>query len=698
MLHRQFGRAPFARLLLPLMAGIIMRNFFQFPVWMFCSLTVLFFFSLLVIKWSGLAGHFIYGRSFALGVYGCLFFLGMALVNDIDAGPGEGAFRSGTICHAPDTTGDFYRFVLDHIYEYTDSEWSRLAGKAMVYLDGSADPSMLVPGQRILFFSELDTLSQPKNPMNFNARRFYHNRKIYWKTYLKKDQYRFLCGHDPGIRIAAERLRMKINGSLTGTGIHHPEIVAALLTGYRQGLDEEEKRVFAGSGLMHVLAVSGLHTGLIYGMAGLLFSFFFRKKRLIRLILPLPFVWLFAVITGLSPTVTRAALMITLFVMEACLNRPKNYFNVLFFSAFIMIVIHPGILFEPSFQLSFTAVFGIVSCFIPLYRRCRTGRIIVDRITGLLLVSACAQLFTFPLSTYYFHQFPVFFLLANLLAVPLVPLIMSAGLLCLVTQFLPAAAGLTQSILNLFSGALIHVVQWISKLPCSVLHDIYFRPVEVLLIYALILSVVAWLRSRQARFIFPVLAAGILLTGIDLHDQLLRHSHKIMHVYYNRTGWVCDVVDGKSHLILYGDGFHEIRDPFFNSQQTYWLSLGLRKHTWLDMENISRYNDHHIRICRSSMIGGLIILNFRSCSVGILSSCPGEIIHAGHLLKLEYLILCGEGKFNPDRVLDCIEPETIIISSNVSYSQSGSWERICHERDIPVHSVYKKGCFVIELR
>ena len=491
----------------------------------------------------------------------------------------------------------------------------------------------------------------------------------------------------------AELCRLKLIGILNDQDIRHAGILTALLTGYRQGLDENEKQYFTDSGAMHIMAVSGLHTGIIYGMLSLLFSMFFRKHRNLKLLLPVPFIWIFALVTGLSPSVCRAALMISLIAAAACLKRQKNYNNVLFFTAFLLIVINPGIIFEVSFQLSFTAVFGIVSCFIPAYRKIRTGRYIPDRIIGLLLISVFAQLFTFPLSAYYFHQFPHYFLLTNLLVIPLIPLILYSGAAFLSLQWIPSMASVAGEILNFLNEILFKTVQFISSFPFSVTQDIYFRPVEVVILYACIISVMIWLKHRLTGFLFSGLMAIILLIGIDLHDQLNQHNQRLFLVYHNRGSLLCDFVIGKKHISL-SNGSNQVE---YDQNKTYHLSLGLREHQHFNLNEPDDFQSKDICLRRTNALKGLAIINYQSTQIGILSSWPGNTQAARCSLDIDILILQDPGDFELEKVLDCLCPQIIVIDRNVSFRHSNIWKQVCQAKNIPVHSVYEGGYFIKDL-
>jgi len=175
------------------------------------------------------------------------------------------------------------------------------------------------------------------------------------------------------------------------------------------------------AGAMHILCVSGLHVGIIY----LVISFFLgflnntRFNNILKAILLLLTVWAYAIITGLSPSVQRASLMLSVFIIGNLLNRARDTYNTLAISALILLIIDPYLLFNVGFQLSYAAVIGIVTFHQPIYKLLYFKNTIIDKIWSITVLSFAAQMATFPIATYYFHFFPPWFWLTNLFTFPL---------------------------------------------------------------------------------------------------------------------------------------------------------------------------------------------------------------------------------------------------------------------------------------
>jgi competence protein ComEC len=198
-------------------------------------------------------------------------------------------------------------------------------------------------------------------------------------------------------------------------------VAAALMFGYRNELDDTLMQSFRNIGAAHILAISGTHFAILFGMLYFLLSFIgnSRKGRLIKQLILLPFVWGFAFLTGFSPSVIRAALMLTIWgVGEAFASRSFSL-NTVAVAAFFMLLFYPLYLFDVGFQLSFMAVIAILLINPYLTKLYESKNPLIQYGWGLCCVSVSAQVGVLPLSVYYFHQVPVFFLLTNLFLLPL---------------------------------------------------------------------------------------------------------------------------------------------------------------------------------------------------------------------------------------------------------------------------------------
>ncbi len=316
---------------------------------------------------------------------------------------------------------------------YADSlTWA--SEKIVIYFAGNEKVEALRPGTMILFDRVPEVIENRGNPYEFDYKGYIARRGIRRQVYLNGDSWR-PGGNDPVFRITvyAERTRDYLLGIYSQNGLAGPEyeILSALTLGYKKSMDAEIKQVFSATGAAHVLAVSGLHVGIVYMVFNLFFGFLRRQKatRYPFLFLAVLFLWGFAFITGLSPSVQRSALMFTVVLIGENLHRPANIYNTLASSASLLLVVNPNLVLDVGFQLSYAAVLGIVY-FQPIVAGIfRFTSKAGSYLWGLFAVSVAAQMTTFPLSCFYFHQFPVYFWMSNFIVIPAAFLFIFLGIL-----------------------------------------------------------------------------------------------------------------------------------------------------------------------------------------------------------------------------------------------------------------------------
>ena len=237
------------------------------------------------------------------------------------------------------------------------------------------------------------------------------------------------------------RVRNKIV-EIIYTNISDPasaNLIAAMLLGYKDAMDAEIIKDFQQAGVVHLLALSGLHVGIIYGGIYLLLSFIIPFKYRNKITIPLALItlWLYTLMVGAMPSVVRAAIMLTLLQIGVLFNRPVNNYNSLATAALFILIANPLQLYSLGFQLSFTAVLGIFFFNAPLMNICKTNKKWLKWVIGSLSVTMAAQLGTLPLTIYYFHQFPTYFLIANLIAVPMASILIYIGFFAIILSFIP---------------------------------------------------------------------------------------------------------------------------------------------------------------------------------------------------------------------------------------------------------------------
>ena len=275
-------------------------------------------------------------------------------------------------------------------------------------------------------------------------------------------------------------------------------IVAAMTLGDKTALTHEVRETYNASGASHVLALSGLHLSIIYMLLTTIVPN--RRWRMVSQLVTIVAIWAFALLTGLSPSIVRAAVMLTVYGLLSLGYREKASIRVLLFTAVLMLLFNPQLIYSVSFQLSFTAVLGIL-----LFRPLLYGLIaphILQRHTllkwlwGMLTVSTSAQIGVAPLIAYYFHRLPVWFLLSNFVVVPCAYIILIGGLLLLLTHI-----SLFASVLSTTVGLMNTTLQHIASLPGASIAQLYPTRLQVALIYVVIACVYIIFRTfaRQHR-------------------------------------------------------------------------------------------------------------------------------------------------------------------------------------------------------
>lgn len=353
------------------------------------------------------------------------------------------------------------------------------AQQAVIYL--SADSSQATPamGDLLLVRTRI-TRPQALFIGEFDYGNYLRLQHKVGVGYVRPGQWQII-GHVPirGLRAYATTVQRKLAQRYSDAGLHGQPLalISAITLGERDALDSDLRQSFAAAGAAHVLAVSGLHTGIIYIVVVSLLTCFglwrpLYEQRIRRALLSsciIAVMWAYAFITGLSPSVMRAALMLTIIQVGWICRRQSLSFNTLAAAACICLWIDPLSLFSVSFQLSFAAVAGIL-LFVPhfnsLWRvHSKFARFMRDLVT----VSAAATIGTLPVSLYYFSQVARFFLLTNLVVLPAAYVLVISGLLVLALAHTPVGAWLAFALQHI-GGWVCTFVAWIEHLPYSTLH------------------------------------------------------------------------------------------------------------------------------------------------------------------------------------------------------------------------------------
>ncbi|WP_332913702.1 ComEC/Rec2 family competence protein [Algoriphagus boritolerans] len=391
--------------------------------------------------------------------------------------------------------------------------WKKSHGKVLVY---HKSKTPLIPGQVILVANSPDRISSPTFPNEFDYSGFLERKGIHYRQFIGEKFEVFDSSEVNSFTYRLANFREKLLGIIEAKVPNRAsqQIAAALLLGQKENLDKDIKNAYAETGTMHILAVSGLHVGIIYAI--LLFPLkgirIKSSQKRIYLTTVILLIWVYAILTGFSPSVIRAATMFSLFTVGQMRKRCPSSFNILAFSAMVMITLDPTVIYEVGFQLSYAAVAGILLIQPLIVRFWLPPNRVLEYLWQLTAVSIAAQLTTFPLSVYYFHIFPTYFLIANLFIIPLSFVVMSVGISFLALSWIPLlGAGLG----GMVSG-LIWVQNWITHtiqlFPGGNMERLTITFSGMLLVWGMLIIWANWEFGNRKKLVYLMIC---LFFGVD---------------------------------------------------------------------------------------------------------------------------------------------------------------------------------------
>ncbi len=411
-------------------------------------------------------------------------------------------------------------------------------GSMLLWFITDTIPSAWKPGDIIRLRARPVKIENNGNPCEFNYRRYMEGQGIKYMAFFRSGD---ITGFQSGShRTVRERSLIVAHGMIEAfrrAGLEGESLglITALTIGDKELLEKERLTSFSRSGAMHIMAVSGLHVGMISMALSWLLFFMKGRLRRARALIIVPALWGFAFITGLTPSVLRATIMFTFLQAGGILNRPAAGMNNLLASAFIIIAAHPSVIFEAGFQLSYIAVGFIITFYAPLYRLVKIRNRLFDYLWQMTAVSLVAQAGTLALSVRLFNIFPLMFLLTNIVVIPISFAVLVLAMLMLAASPLPAIASFLALLLDRLAGFTLSFTAAISSTDHGVISNIGMSATEtILLTVTSALLLTALLRTSRIT-LRPFLAAAILLVACN-GVKTVKEMHRDRVITYNIRG------------------------------------------------------------------------------------------------------------------------------------------------------------------
>lgn len=563
------------------------------------------------------------------------------------------------------------RFHDKYVVNLISRDEQSLMGKVLLNVSNNNDLETYAVDDIIISKDQLQPLNPALNPGQFDYKSYLEQRYIFRQIFSTPSHLRKLTSAPRTLSGFAAKFRENINVKLKRYPIGQDEraLINALLLGQRQDMNPEIIENYSNAGAIHILAVSGLHVGIVLWMLQWLLKplNYIRRGKLYKVILILLFLWSFAIVAGLSASVTRAVMMFSIVAVAINIKRKANIYNTLAISMFTLLLIKPQFLFDVGFQMSYLAVIAIVSIQPWLQNLIKIKIQPFKMLWQILTVTLAAQLGVVPISLYYFHQFPGLFFVSNLIIIPFLGLILGLGIVIILLALANILPIWLATIYHYIIAAMNWIVGWVSQQEQFIFKDISFSLLKVFTTYLLIISCFQLFRKYNFQRLTLFMSAIILFQVGLLYDKRII-SRNALTVFHQSKQSVIGIKKNQTLAI----GYSKENDSSFNNNlRNYQIAHSILTTTSHRLEPLYLFHQEKIIVIDSS---------------GTYNHLPKDA---------EYLVLSGSPKINLDRVLNALNPRQIIVDGNNYTSYVDRWEASCKTKNIPFHHTGKKGAFIL---
>ena len=538
--------------------------------------------------------------------------------------------------------------------------------------------------------ARVTSIDPPKNPYEFSFKDYYARQGVYASAFISKGCILPIgqAKVNPILKLAYFLQRYTLQ-TFRQFGFEGAElgVVLALMIGDKQFLDGNLKTMYANIGAMHILAVSGMHVALYYIV--LVWLLFFMRGRIggiFKNIIILLALWVFAFVAGFSPSIVRATVMFTFILVGKMLNRSHNIFNLVAASFIVLLLYNPFSLYDVGFLLSYAAVISIL-LFYPFLGRWAPHNRIFRWGYDLVAVSLAAQILTLPLTVYYFHQFPLVFLLTNIILIPLTTMIIYGGLVLLSISWWSWGANLLAAILIWLLKLTNSSVSFIEHIPGGVLSSIYFERWQMLLLFVAFMLFFVFMLYRKAKLVLLSLMLMVIVTA-GVAFSKIKERRPILVVYAMRGGTAILMSSGERSRCLCDSVRDGYSYNFMDQSLLKWGRAASNDVEFVDFEDSISKHDWRYSRGWCSFAGKVLYVSSKQIVKKKTTDPP---------IAVDYLVVCRKTRGNPDELLKYIKPKFVVIDGSASKYLSDKWTHKCLQGQIPFYDVSKNGAFVVNL-
>lgn len=549
----------------------------------------------------------------------------------------------------------------------------KTVGKILVNIQRDSTEKQLQVDDNLVVKTLLSSIKEPLNPYGFNYKKYLKNQQIHHQIHIYKQQFLTLKNNNRTVKGLAAKIRVYINESLKTNGFKDDElaVINALLLGQRNSITSDLLESYAGAGAVHILAVSGLHIGIILLLLTFVFKPFhyFKNGKFIATLLVIIALWVYAIIAGLSASVVRAVTMFTSLTIGMQLIQRSNVYNTLVISMFFLLLFNPFYLFEVGFQLSYLAVFSIVWIQPKLYNLWISKFWFLNKIWQLFTVSIAAQIGVLPLSLFYFHQFPGLFFLSNLVIIPFLGFILITGIIVIalssfdiLPRFMGDSYDYTIQKMNSF-------VEWISNQEFFIIQNISFSLTLMLASYLFVFIAIKWIEKKFFyRLVLVLISLIVIQVVLTFEKHKLQSTNEFIVFNKSKTSIIGNRV-GSDLMVASSNALTQKEYTL----KPYLICTGIGdKLQTIKGKNVYKFKDETILI-----VDSLGVYDFKTVEPSIV-------------------ILQQSPKINLERLLKTLQPKLLIADGSNYKSYVAKWEQTCIKYKTPFHSTMQKGAYILK--
>lgn len=485
------------------------------------------------------------------------------------------------LCESPVDKEKSIKVMADVVGYKSDDGLIDINCKIITYFEKDEMSLNLKYGDYIVFDADPQMVKEPPNPEQFNYKDYLYKKGVKYQVYLKSDTWSALHYNkqNPIYRFSYF-IRDFLLDTMQDLGIKDDEyaVAAAILLGYDDILPQEIRQKYVAAGTMHILCVSGLHVGVIFMVFSYMLIFLNERRtwqRVAKQLILLVLIWFYALLAGLAPSILRATIMLSFVIIGNVIGRKGFLLNSLAASAFILLCVDPGNLFDIGFLLSYVAVIGIVILQKPISKMICSKYKIINKIWEITSVTIAAQIATVPFTIYYFHQFPIYFWLSNLFMTPISSIVIIGGMIMLMLFFIPYINIVVAWCVSKMIYVMNFAVSWIESLPYSIVKGLYINKIQFIILLLMLLAILLFVELKNKKMLFFIMIMFCCFLMVNLGNLQRQRTQKDMVIYSINNMTAIDFIEGRSHVLVADSAFFKDESAFSYNIENFLVSRGV---------------------------------------------------------------------------------------------------------------------------